>query len=313
MIILATLVPWYQALKKIWIATQAKAQALEIGHTALQYVRKDLKAAGYLGCRSFDNNFPIRKNFIYFGNQHPYFRTDRVIFGLQAEGHCQAKLPATICQRLKKGSDLFILYNVAERFFDLQEDMKSAREPLYVDQEKPLPQGSLVLISDCQQGDLFVVNTVAKNRIFHEKGPTTNFTANLSKRYKKNTEVVELQTIAYYLGIPKRHTQHPQTYSLFRDNLSFNAEEVIEGITDLQIEYGIWDAVLGMVYKPAANIQDTQWKKVTHICLKITTKTNHIWEYRLAIRNWQHTYSSVHNANGIINFVTAPYEARHVD
>lgn len=269
---------WYQVLKKTVITGRDKAQTLEIGRVVFQYVMKDVSTGGYQGCRTLDPAFPIRNHVGVFGTAHNYFRRDRVVFGFQATlGYCQGRMPKTICDRVKENSDLLIIYNVPRKIYSLIRDMRSAKENIYVQPGKPIQSGSMVLISDCNQGDVFIANTVEKQSIFH--------TDNLSKAYKQHAEAAEIQTIAYYLGIPERYKENQKSYALYRDDLLQEAEELIEGVVDFEVQYAFWDPVLGIQYKMASALGDADWAQVVGIRLKIRTNTNHSWEYELAIRN----------------------------
>lgn len=287
-IVLYGVFQWYQVLKKGAIEHSVKKQILSIGRIAFQFLMRDVNASGYLGCRTLDSNFPLNKVFVDYGNVSKFFRTDRSIFGFDnSPGVCRTYLPASTCERIKEGGHALIIYNVPAGWSRLKQDMKDPEDAIWLKNPVRITKDSVVLIEDCLAGDLFVANDIQGGKVFHQKSPRANQSDSFSKIYKKNTEVTELQTIAYYLGVPvrKKEAKEPYSFSLYRDNLLQDAQEIIEDIVDFEVDYSLRMPSGELVYNKALNILDREWQWAQGMRIKVTTQPSHVWEYDFAIRN----------------------------
>ncbi len=268
-------VQWYQILKKTFIVQREKRQNLNIGRTALQFLMSDLSTSGYRGCRTFDDNFPIRRLFASFSGSARFFKIDRKVFGFNATpGNCQGRVPEKICKRIKENSDVLVIYNIPKAIYFLKQDMKKNDEVLYTKGNHQIRKGSIALISDCFQGELFIAEEVENQKIFHRKTIQTNLTDSFNKLYKKGSEITELQTVAYYLGTPFRFEKDLGVYALYRDDLFHEAEEILDNIVGFQVEFGILIPPDTFQYKTASLINDDQWKLVRTVRLRIETKSS---------------------------------------
>lgn len=293
LVIVAVAMQWCQVLKISNFSEKSNKEALDIARTVFQFIRRDLQSSGYLGCRTMDQNFPIRRNFEEKGNANQFLRTDRVVFGFEsAVGECQRHIPKKFCDHLKKNADVLVIYNVPQKIHLLKVPMAKPEDAIFVSEKGTIQKDSMVLISDALQGDFFIANDVIHEKIFHQSGKNT--TGTLSKCYKTNAEVTELQTLVYYLGIPNRPTARFGTYSLFRSDIWQRPEEIVEGVVDFSVEYGLFEPGEGIQYYAASEIKPEQWAFICMVRLKIETKgevyhgisqENHIWEYTFAIRN----------------------------
>jgi hypothetical protein len=298
---------WHQVLKKTVKLERKKRQHLEIGRSILEFLKNDLRSCGYRGCRTMDDNFPITRGFVDFISPYHFFRSDRAVFGLNTKvTTCHGHLPVSICERLKTQSEVLIIYNVPVVYAKLKEDMKQSQDALYLRGSKTIQKGSVVLISDGFQGDLFIANLVKGNKIDHQKTVQTNISDSLSKKYKQNAEIVELQTVAYYLGMSKTNQQDKLQYSLYRDDLFKKAVVIAEDVVDFQAEYGIFNPKEGMLYQKANAIEAELWSQVCAVRLKLKTKENQLWEYDVAIRNRPCSHLSAHFIGVHLN-VNGPY------
>lgn len=296
-IILAAAMQWYLVLKISNFSEKNKKETLDIGRTIFQFMRHDLQSSGYRGCRTRDLNFPIRRNFETKGIPYQYLKDDRAVFGFQAAtGECPHHIPQNLCAHLKENADVLVIYNIPQKINSLKVPMTKPDDEIIIQNEKTIQPGSMVLISDAQQGDFFIANDVKDEKIFHQL--SDNSTLTLSKCYKLDAEVTELQTLAYYLGVPDRPTARSDTYSLFRSDIRQKAEEIVEGVVNFSVEYGFLNlsdaSRKGFQYYVASQIKEEQWALVRMVRLKVETKgeldhgvpqKNQQWEYVFAIRN----------------------------
>ena len=124
-----------------------------------------------------------------------------------------------------------------------------------------------------------------QNSIYHEKSPFKNTRDDFSKAYTEEARVVELQTVAYYLGLASRQNSKTPIYALYRDDLFHGAVEVLEGIADFQVEYFLKTKEFAGEYRKADAIPLQEWSNILGIRIKVKTSENKNWEYEFAIRN----------------------------
>jgi Tfp pilus assembly protein PilW len=302
MVILVAALQWYHVLKISNFSEKNKKQILDISRVPFQFIRHDLQSSGYRGCRTQDHNFPIRRNFEALGVPYKFLKTDRAVFGFKAAvGECQQYIPHKFCDHIKQGTDVLVIYNVPQKINVLQRSMANPDDAICIQTGGTIQKNAMALISDTQQGDFFIANDVKSEIIFHQAGE--NSIAVFSKCYQQDAEVTELQTVAYYLGVPEhRVTARLGTYSLFRSDIRQKSEEIVEGVVDFSVEYGFIlpsDSAMDgaseeFQYYAAAEVKPEQWAWVRMVRLTIETKgevyrgipqKNHRWEYAFAIRN----------------------------
>jgi hypothetical protein len=305
---------WYQVSKKTLFNVQHKEKNLEVARVLSQFLRIDLKNSGYKGCRSVDDHFALHYHFVGYGNPHYFWQKDKNVFGfVSTPGVCVAKMPNSVCARIKENSEILVIYNIVNHIAFLKQAMANTDSTIEVIHKNGIRKKSMVLIGDCLQADIFIANEVAHEKIFHEKTPSTNTSSHLSKSYGVEAELAELQTVAYYLGTPARSkTTNSISYSLYRDDLFHEAEEITDGIIDFKIEYGLLMPNEAVQYRPVYAIQDTEWPLVQSLRLKVKLSDNQNWSYEFAIGNRRRSYNSAHFINSHFFGVHSCFVSRYV-
>lgn len=311
-ILMVSVTQWAFISKQTFQQHQNQMHFLDAGQTAIHYFLRDIQAAGYRGSRSMDISFPINKLYSDWNKEFDYFSDDKTVFGFFASpGACYRKMPHSACKRMKENSPVLIVYQVPQKINPLLTFMKRADEPLILKPQHGIRKGSMVLISDGYQGDLFIANRIQGSMVFHEKRIGLNKSECFSKAYRENAEVVELQTVAYYLGIPERfeNVQYRNSnkntsmnmnrnknknmnkdneihYSLFRDDFLQNAQEIITGVSHVEFEYALQNKEEGSIsYYHSENIPDHQWPLVQSVRIHLTLENQQKWDFEVALRN----------------------------
>lgn len=304
-LLLTSVTQWVMLSKKTFLMHRSQVHFLDAGQTVMQYLLRDIHRAGYRGCRSSDLSFPLNKGYSDWNKDFGYLSENQTVFGFFASpGVCYGKMPVTACKRIKENSAVLIVYHVAQRINPLLSAMKKTNDPLMLNAQHGIHKGALVLISDGYQGDFFIANRIQEGFIFHENRIGLNKSDALSKAYAKEAEVVELQTVAYYLGIPERfsktdylnkHSKNIKPYfSLFRDDFLQSAQEIITGVRDVEFEYAIQIPSDGQLryYKPEA-ISSENWPLVQAVRIHLELEGKQTFSFEIALRNRLLTYSYV--------------------
>lgn len=239
---------------------EALSRIQENGRFAITYLEQEIRPAGFQGCPNLSAVKPniladsVAENSITFQTAvmgYDFDGTDTSqpsgaisntdIINIERGGGCGAKVtkvggPAT--------ANIKVEYSASCNF---EED-------------------DVLIVSDCKTTDIFsVTNTPDNNKgttdsvnwqnLAHaSSGNRANF---LSKEYDENAEIYKFDSRDFYIknndfGIP----------SLFQKNLNGDEGELIEGIEDMQITYGL-TVGNSFTYLPAGSI--TQWKNVKSV------------------------------------------------
>lgn len=291
MIVLFSAFTGYYLIKKQYVRQQRIQQVSHTVRTTFQLLTRDLHSSGYKGPRSRDPTFKLTRQMgERFGSgQLPdvilYPKDSRLVFGFYMYGHPMRA----------EGRDVLMIYNVPGVRHALAEDLRGPNDDIQIFGHSHIRKGALVLIADYLQGDLFIANDVGNQRVFHQSS-SDNVSNAFSKSYRRvdHTEVVELQRIVYYL---KKFNSADATYGLYRENvlLSGSAQELMRGITRLQIKYGLCQPASKTIdYHAAERIQgvnlESDWPRVVSVRIRMAvlnehTKQEESFETEIALRN----------------------------
>ncbi|EAQ95819.2 PilW family protein [Congregibacter litoralis] len=249
--------------------TDSLSRMQESGRFALELLRRDIRQAGYTGCRSrlraevprltgsLSNNL-IRNTL----NPAPVGAVDALSFafdfadplmGYEATGSGTgsswtagvAGIPAATANPLLTNprDDSDILVAVTPRGFGLGVPaLFLGTDPIIVNTGNDLAVGNVVMVSDCTSAAITQITGIAtaagQDSLTHAiglvtPGPNTgpgNHTVNLGRSFSVGAEVVPIERVAYYVA-DSAVTGRP---ALFRNGL-----EIAEDIEDLQVEYGV--------------------------------------------------------------------------
>lgn len=204
------------------------ARVQESGRFAVQMMSRDIRMAGYAGCGRLDN---INLNVIannppaFVGLQSALIGIDTLTGWAGAPPNWINSTDALIVQRASEGN-IRLVGNLAVRNANIQVDSN--------------PYGfqanDLLLVSDCQDADLFRATNIGAGggvvAIAHANNANT--TNNLSKLYQDDATVMAFLSQTYYIG-----TNPDGEPALFLISNGNPAQELVDGIQDMQITYGV--------------------------------------------------------------------------
>ncbi len=321
-IILSGAIQWYQIMQTKIQQQKNVVQSLDDMHVTLQFMLRDIRNAGYRGCRSLDESFPLYS--VYYHNELPYqfFRFDKALHAFKAlPGTCFNQLPDDACKRMKHDSMVLILYNIPKKINILKKAMRDPTSDVLIEGKSEIWCNSLALITDCKQGDLFIATQIIPGKesdsiIQHENLALKNKSSAFSKAYNIDAEISELQTVAYYVGVSKienktnnrsgvRQAEKSEkneeivktektgfnnelkpSYALFRHDFIHHADEIVSDIVYLGIELGWLNPKTHSInYKDPELMDEEAWKTVKTVRITLHDKYYRIWNYEIALRN----------------------------
>jgi len=286
----------YAVVKKNYLDIKGKLLSINQQETVYAYFIQDVLASGYRGCRTSDPHYPLYQPLLERHPVHRYHRFDKALFAFHAKNsNCYGKLPDKICDRVKEGTDVLVLYNVPRNQAVLSAGMQRPGEELKMQSKVKFNRDSLVLISDCERAEVFLPDAVRQNLVAHPP---------LTKLYDKNTESAELEVIVYFVGLPERYLRrHPNKtnfspYGLFRGNIIHPVAEILPNIKEFKVNLRVFSPQSNQIYYiEAKRYQD---EIILDVELSLTLGNNEVWTYEMAPRNRYGNVSGDDPARGIL-------------
>jgi len=262
---------------KNYNTTDSLARLQENARFAMEFITRDLRRAGYIGCAGDIDAVNSTLNGKAYGGGGGL-----AINGLEGIEDMAAgtstwlpsKTVATFASGLPPvdGSDAF-----AARYLDLNnpvgvvQEMPNESAVLFVTPGHDIKEGDVIAVSDCESADVMQVTHVnasgssasGKDEIGHNAGGSDpgNETQKLSKSYGPGSQVLKFGSFAYYVG-----TNSNNRRALFRITGS-GTQELVEGVEHMQILYGLASGSAGAdrsptTYVKASDVADTDWRNV---------------------------------------------------
>ena len=285
LLLLGGVVSIFVSSKRSYETNERLSRIQENGRFALNTIIADLRASGFVGCArqptylstSLNNSTALQWNFLA-----------GPVTGFQATGTnvWSPAMDASIPSPLSGSDVLVVRAPVHERLtLPLTTDVGSPTNAMQIAAGTGAVQtGDIVLAYSCEAISVFQVSSYASgtgvishaiNAAGQVPGNATD-TVNYSYR-RAVTQVVPVETIAYFIAPSSRvgDASDPApagTTSLWRRRGLNGAEELVEGIEQMQVQYGIdtnGDVVVDE-YRTANNVTD--WNDVISVSVALLAR-----------------------------------------
>ena len=284
LILMAGVLQIFQANRQSFAIQDSLSRVQENGRTAIRILTEDLRIADFWGCRSQD--IKITDNLNNGGSGYVDLLTNGGIFGTNGAG---------------TSPDSITIEGARSNGISVSAAMPTTAAVLHVSSGAGLQQSDILLVTDCVQGDIIQITnaTPDSGSIVHNSGGAVspgNSTSNLSQIYDTDAMVFQARQTTYSI-INDLASGEP---FLFRTEGGVPVE-LVEGIEDLQIEYGeLVDALNGdMRYVPAdaagLNMDEVRSLRITLVARSAATNVATSGDGRLR-RTFSNTIS-IRNRN----------------
>lgn len=226
--------------KKSYNTQERTSRVQENGRFAMYHLMRNLRLAGYMGCLSDVTHFASTlntPNSFNFNLTIPIEGIDRDSGGTAWSPSGNTDLPTGILPN----TDAFVVRLVdPSTEVGISDPMPNTSAELKVTSIGSLTENDIILISDCSSADLMQLTQVQNSvHLQHNAGGGTspgNATKILQKAYDENAKVFKYESRRFYIrnnpnGIPSLYTDV--------NGLATSVTELVEGIEDLQITYGV--------------------------------------------------------------------------
>ncbi len=296
LVLLLGITQLFSANKASYNMTEAHARLQENARFALDIMSRDIRSAGYSGCR------PIERMEIFSVAQDPVpavMGPETIIFGREAVDDSNWNIaPDGQLGAVVGGTDILVLQRASSCGGNLVANMadSTADIQIYLPNSCGLADEDVVMVADCLNAHIFrvsnVVDDLANNiqTISHGAGANFNTTANFcnedssaaicsigeEKAYNYDAELLQFQAFTYFI---RNGASGSPALWRYNHNLTVSARnpvELIEGVEDMQITYGIDSDDNDVIdaYENAQTVENNgQWDQVISARISLLAQT----------------------------------------
>lgn len=239
MLLLAGVIAIFGSSRASYETTDKLSRIQENGRFAIDQIVRDIRAAGYVGCARAPTYLSSSLNVT--ATQWDFL--DGPVRGFESTGAGTWNPPLTNVNATaaSSGNDVLLLRGPRRDAEPLRltADMASGSDSISVPNvTSGLRAGDAALVYSCEAQAFFQVTSFAGGTIEHsdESGSPGNVTGDIQYAFRKNAEVVPVHTVLYYL---RASTADATTTSLWRKIASNDAEELVEGVERMELEFGL--------------------------------------------------------------------------
>lgn len=263
----------FLASKTTYRMQDAMSRLQENGRFAVSQLASEIRMAGYMGCLRLDE---VQVNIM--ADDLPSGITDLLGSLIAVRGGNNVEESNE--WGAAANTDILMVHKAVDASMRLTGNVNAPNAQIQVvNNAAGLEKDDIAIISDCTSADIFkVVNSPTtkdqKTTIVHSSG--RNEGSKLSKIYGKDAEVLRFELVSYYVKETSRKSPTGQTIRALyvkrkQDLSSVTAPEIelVEGVQDLQIEYGVRTGMSPVVdeYRTAATVTD--WEKVVSVRFRL--------------------------------------------
>lgn len=252
-------------------AQEAMARLMDSGRFAMEILARNLRLAGYWGCSGWE----VANLSNHLGSNQ------RGIYGTNDDG--------------ANGSDTIRSTHAADQthsdnpgiVFDDGDGVVTLPEPITIGKDHGIQGTDLLLINDCDTGDVFNLKSVQDTTVTpcctQTHGDTACGSSSCLQAYRTNASVYKVRDRIYYIG-----TGVNGNPALFQcdakvnlDECAGSREELIEGVENLQVSFGEdtnGDGVANRYVSAAVidapcNVNQDCWARVVSLRISLLMRT----------------------------------------
>lgn len=241
--ILVALLKAYSDSKATFRTQDSVSRLQDNARYAMHIISRDLRMAGFRGCAR-DSSSVVLKNIL---NTPSAFRYDFAVPVQGFEGNTNGTWTPALDSDLGSvtpATDAIVIRSIMENGAIIRQEMPNTSADLKVTDNlnpQPFANGDIVMVSDCLGSAVFQITsfTAANGTIVHNAGvvspPPGNATKDLGRRYPVGSQIFKLATTSYFI----RNSSNGSGPALWQRVGSSPAQEVAEGVINMQVQYGL--------------------------------------------------------------------------
>lgn len=245
--VVGTTLQFFETTRKTQDIQNELSEVRENAQFALDTIKEDIQMAGYYGCATRWDESSLTNT---LNSQDDFkWKFSQALAGSEFSFDSTASPAKSWSPALNNSinsafwGDTITIRHADRREIDIVSHANSTAA-IVISSSNNLRQNDYVLATDCEHNSIFQKtnpHNTAANRanVEHDAGAlSSDFAGNSSndigKKYSNTAKLMELHSMTYFIeespeGIP----------TLYRRDSTKNTEQIITGITDMQIEYGV--------------------------------------------------------------------------
>lgn len=276
--------------KQTYRMQEGLSRLQENGRFAMEFISQDVRMTGFFGCLS--NNFSMANVENELADQ-TNFAWD---ISLPLMGYNDVTNTFTVISNVVVGTDVIAMRGLYGDSIPLISPFSDSAQ-MFVDpafnadcpaaSATTCHEGEILMVTDCTQGTIFqATNTTdiggggvnVVHSVNNTFTPGNTPPATFTKSYGPGSQIARLKTYAYYIRLNPGNQP-----ALYRSELTtsgnatnaMSAQELIEGIEDMQITYGVDTDADGTPnsYLPANSIIAANWPLVVSVRISLLART----------------------------------------
>jgi len=305
LVLLAGVTQIFLSSQQTYRVTEGQSRLQESARFSFEFLTKDVREAGYSGCRTIEQmNVQVVAT-----PAPPTYNENSTINGNEATSAVAwtPSLPATITGTVVGGTDAITIQKGSSCGATLVGNLSSSSANIQISAPNScsISAGDAMMIADCEDAHIFRATTVSsgspqtishaanQNSATHfcidqssMSGPGSCGTGN-AKLYSADSELLKFSSLTYYIRLGASGINALWVY----DNTSSVAMELVEGVENMQIRYGVDTDSNDIIdsYQTANDVNTAaNWDKVVsaEISLLFVTQEN-----KLTTTNQSYTYN----------------------
>lgn len=257
LLLTAAVIQVFLSSRGVFRTQDSMSRLQENGRFAVDFMTRDIRMAGFIGC-------PVLDRIAGSGS----FNRHGLVADFDAEGIVEGSVVGTGVTvgtiPLAAGTDrLTIRKTLGVSLRLAAATTGSSVQVLGQSATLGINVGDTLLISDCLAADVFRANAIGSGT-----NPTITSSASLSKSYGTDAEVLRYEAVEYFIGDTGRNTPGGADIFALYANRGGGAEELVEGVQSLRIEYGLDTTGSDHgadVYRATSAMTTTDWSRVVSV------------------------------------------------
>lgn len=291
LVILAAVVQIFVRSHSTYQLDEGLSRVQENARFAMDFLSKDIRMAGYMGCNSALFSTSAVKNIVKPPSETTIFasggiRGYRYICTAGCSGALSEwapNLPGNYftAGEVRTGSDVFIINRGSDLDTALWGNLATSNANIQILDSTTIAgqiaTDDVLMVSDCTAADIFRATTVSSGSgvltIAHAIGPVVgNTDNNLSKLYGPDARLMKLVSRAYYVA---DSASEPGLFSkeLGSAGVLQAGQQLVGGVESMKILYGIDTAATGSASQYVVPNGVTDWTRVVSVRLGIIVRT----------------------------------------
>lgn len=287
LVLMGGVIQMFLSSRQVFTTQQAMARIQESGRLAMEFMARDIRMAGYMGCMTRTEKGEITNTL----NDSDDFDNE---FNVGIEGYSAASAPAGIFDPAPvNNTDIVVLRSASGDGAQISQDNNSSQlfaSLINIDEDacsdgsdriSGMCQGDIAVVADCTKARIFQITEVSEagggkvNVVHSNAGTVSPGNADSSwggssdpdnERFEPGAEVMIASNTAYYIA--EGTSDRPSLWQRSnRDNL-----ELLEGVEKMSLRYGVDTNgdVIPDAYRTAAQVTAADdWSSVLSVRIEL--------------------------------------------